>query len=56
MPGSQAICRRELGCRQPEVAENGRDRAAIMIAGQKERRAARRIMFNDRRSISAAEE
>jgi hypothetical protein len=46
----------ELGFRQPEVAEPARQHPAVMIAGQKERRAAGGIILVNRRCVLASEQ
>jgi hypothetical protein len=42
---------RQFACRYAEVAEPARDRSAIVVAGQKERRAPGGIIFENRRNI-----
>ena len=41
---------------QAEIAERARDQAAVMVRGQQERRAALRILFENRRNFILAEE
>ena len=53
VPGDMAC---QFVGRQPEIAEDARDQAAVMIRGQQERRAAGGIIFVDGRNIFAAEE
>src|ERR1700730_9347571 len=47
---------RQLGCRQPEIAERARDLPAVMIRCQQERRAALGIIFMNRRNIFPTKE
>ena len=46
----------QLALRQAEIAERLRNQAAVMIAGEQERRASQIIVFADRGNIFGSEE